>query len=281
MNNITLIVLNYNDYPTTYKFIKSVKNYNNIDKIVVVDNNSPDKSYERLLKHRSDKVHVIKSEKNGGYAYGNNYGIKYAIKEFDPEYIIISNPDVFFEDNIIDSMKDIYVKEKRVGIVAPTMTIKGEIQWTSWRLPSFKDDLISLSHMLGRVFEDKTIYPKEYFKGDYSEVDVLPGSLFMISTKVMTEIGFFDEDVFLYCEERMLSKRLLERGYKNIILNNKIYDHQHSTSIGKSIDDSIKIYKIMADSTYIYQVKYEKINFIKKIIFKTLVNIMILRMKLG
>jgi GT2 family glycosyltransferase len=281
MNNIVLIVLNYNDYSTTCKFINSVKNYNNIDKIVVVDNNSPDESYEKLLKHKDSKVDVIKSDKNGGYAYGNNFGIKYAINEFDPKYIIISNPDVFFEEDIIDSMKDIYVKEERVGIVAPTMIIKGEIQWTSWRLPSFKDDLISLSHMLGRVFEDKTIYPKDYFKGDYSEVDVLPGSLFMIPTKVMAEIGFFDEDVFLYCEERMLSKRLLERGYKNIILNNKVYDHQHSISIGKSIDDSIKIYKIMADSMYIYQVKYEKINFMKRIIFKTLVNIMILRMKLG
>ena len=103
----------------------------------------------------------------------------------------------------------------------------------------------------------------------------------MIPANVMKKIGFFDEDVFLYCEEKMLSKRLLDRGYKNIILNNITYDHQHSVSIGKNINNSIKIYKLMADSTYIYNVKYNNIGFLKKAIYKALVNIMLLRMELS
>lgn len=281
MSRIDLIVLNYNDYKTTSKFLEKIKDYKTIDHIVVVDNNSSDDSYELLLKYKSDKIHVIKSEKNGGYSYGNNYGIKYAIKEFNTEYIIISNPDVFFEEKVVDDMKKMYDKEERVAIVAPTMLINGELKWTSWKLPKFKDDLISLSDMLKRWLGDKTLYPKEHFNGEYSFVDVLPGSLFMIPANVMKKIGFFDEDVFLYCEEKMLSKRLLDRGYKNIILNNITYDHQHSVSIGKNINNSIKIYKLMADSTYIYNVKYNNIGFLKKAIYKALVNIMLLRMELS
>ncbi|WP_294363681.1 glycosyltransferase family 2 protein [uncultured Clostridium sp.] len=281
MSRIDLIVLNYNDYKTTSKFLEKIKDYKTIDHIVVVDNNSSDDSYELLLKYKSDKIHVIKSEKNGGYSYGNNYGIKYAMKEFNTEYIIISNPDVFFEEKVVDDMKKMYDKEERVAIVAPTMLINGELKWTSWKLPKFKDDLISLSDMLKRWLGDKTLYPKEHFNGEYSFVDVLPGSLFMIPANVMKKIGFFDEDVFLYCEEKMLSKRLLDRGYKNIILNNITYDHQHSVSIGKNINNSIKIYKLMADSTYIYNVKYNNIGFLKKAIYKALVNIMLLRMELS
>lgn len=281
MSRIDLIVLNYNDYKTTSKFLEKIKDYKTIDHIVVVDNNSSDDSYELLLKYKSDKIHVIKSEKNGGYSYGNNYGIKYAMKEFNTEYIIISNPDVFFEEKVVDDMIKMYDKEERVAIVAPTMLINGELKWTSWRLPKFKDDLISLSDMLKRWLGDKTLYPKEHFNGEYSFVDVLPGSLFMIPANVMKKIGFFDEDVFLYCEEKMMSKRLLDRGYKNIILNNITYDHQHSVSIGKNINNSIKIYKLMADSTYIYNVKYNNIGFLKKAIYKALVNIMLLRMKLS
>lgn len=281
MSRIDLIVLNYNDYKTTSKFLEKIKDYKTIDHIVVVDNNSSDDSYELLLKYKSDKIHIIKSEKNGGYSYGNNYGIKYAMKEFNTEYIIISNPDVFFEEKVVDDMKKMYDKEERVAIVAPTMLINGELKWTSWKLPKFKDDLISLSDMLKRWLGDKTLYPKEHFNGEYSFVDVLPGSLFMIPANVMKKIGFFDEDVFLYCEEKMLSKRLLDRGYKNIILNNITYDHQHSVSIGKNINNSIKIYKLMADSTYIYNVKYNNIGFLKKAIYKALVNIMLLRMELS
>lgn len=281
MSNIALIVLNYNDYSTTSKFLDSVRNYNSINHIIVVDNNSSDSSFEVLSKYKCDKIHVIKSEKNGGYSYGNNYGIKYAIKEFNPEYIIISNPDVFFEEDIVYAMKDMYSKEEKVGIVAPTMLINGELKWTSWKLPTFKDDIISTSHMLKRKFGDRTLYNKDHFKGEYSFVDILPGSLFMMKTDVMKEIGFFDEDVFLYCEERMLSKRLLDRGYRNIILNNKTYDHQHSVSVGKNINDSIKVYKIMAESTYIYNVKYNKIGFVKKMIYKIFVNAMLYRMKIS
>lgn len=281
MNKVDLIVLNYNDYKTTSKFIESVKGYSNIDHIVVVDNNSTDKSFELLLKYKSNKIHIIKSEKNGGYSYGNNYGIKYAINNFHSEYIIISNPDVFFEKEIIEDMKSIYAREKNIGIVAPTMLINGELKWTSWKLPSFRDDLIATSHLLKNKLGDKTLYPKEHFKGEYSFVDILPGSLFMIPSNVIEEVGFFDEDVFLYCEERMLSKRLIDKGYRNVILNNKTYDHQHSASIGKNIDNSIKIYKIMSKSTYIYNVKYNKIGFLKRLIYKSLVNIMLMRMKLS
>lgn len=280
MNKVDIIVLNYNDYKTTSNFIESVKDYKNINHIVVVDNNSTDNSLEILSKYKSDKIHVIKSDKNGGYSYGNNYGIKYAINKFNSDYIVISNPDVFFEEEIIDSMVSIYSKEEKIGIVAPTMLINGELKWTSWKLSSFKDDLISTSHFLKDKFGDDTLYPKEHFKGEYSFVDVLPGSLFMIPASVIEEIGFFDEDVFLYCEERMLSKRLLDRGYRNIILNNKTYDHQHSASIGKNIKNSIRIYKIMSESVYIYNVKYRKIGLLKRLIYKSFVNIMIIRMKL-
>lgn len=281
MNKVDLVVLNYNDYKTTSNFIDSIREYDNINNIIVVDNNSTDNSFELLLKYKSNKVHIIKSEKNGGYSYGNNYGIKYAIANFDSEYIVVSNPDVFFEKEIIDDMREIYSREKNIGIVAPTMLINGELKWTSWKLSRFRDDLIATSHMLKRIFGDNTLYSKEHFNGEYSFVDVLPGSLFMIPANVIKEVGFFDEDVFLYCEEKILSKRLLDRGYRNIILNKKTYDHQHSASIGKNIDNSIKIYKIMSESSYIYNVKYNKIGFLKKSIYKAFVNIMILRMKIS
>ena len=74
-----LIVLNYNDFNTTEKLLNAIKNYDALDKIVVVDNKSPDGSFEKLLKFQSDKISVIQSPKNGGYSYGNNFGTKYLL----------------------------------------------------------------------------------------------------------------------------------------------------------------------------------------------------------
>ena len=68
-----LVVLNYNDYKTTIKLIQMIKNYDSIDLIVVVDNCSTDKSYKKINEYTNNKVKLLKSDKNGGYAYGNNF----------------------------------------------------------------------------------------------------------------------------------------------------------------------------------------------------------------
>ena len=105
--DISLIVLNYNDYITTCKFIENTRDYEIINKIIVVDNNSTDDSYEVLNKYSHDKVIIIKTPKNEGCSYGNNYGIKYAINNYNSDFLIISNPDIFFEENVISYMVNI------------------------------------------------------------------------------------------------------------------------------------------------------------------------------
>ena len=75
MSKIGMVILNYNDYETTSNYIDMIKNYKSINYIVVVDNNSTDGSYEKLSKINSNKIKVIKTDKNKGYAYGNNFGI--------------------------------------------------------------------------------------------------------------------------------------------------------------------------------------------------------------
>ena len=57
-----LVVLNYNDYKTTIKLIKMIKNYKSIDLIVIVDNCSTDKSYKKINEYTNNKIKLIKSD---------------------------------------------------------------------------------------------------------------------------------------------------------------------------------------------------------------------------
>ena len=77
---LACVILNYNDSETTLSLINKIKTYEILDYIVIVDNQSSDNSLEKLRKIQTSKIIVICSEKNGGYGYGNNYGIWY-IKE--------------------------------------------------------------------------------------------------------------------------------------------------------------------------------------------------------
>ena len=82
-----LIVLNYNDAETTLSFLESARKLKEIQKIIVVDNHSTDDSYDKLKAAEVESIEVIQTKRNGGYAYGNNYGAFYALEKYDPEYL--------------------------------------------------------------------------------------------------------------------------------------------------------------------------------------------------
>lgn len=65
---VDLVVLNYNDAITVKEYLNKVIQYKSVNHIVVVDNSSSDNSYIQLKQLQSDKVHVIQTMENGGYA---------------------------------------------------------------------------------------------------------------------------------------------------------------------------------------------------------------------
>ena len=138
MSKVGMVVLNYNDYKTTDKYINSIKDFKALSEIIIVDNNSTDGSYEKLKKYENNKIKVIKTEKNRGYSYGNNVGIK-ALSNVD--YVIISNPDILVEEKVITKLKKDLEKTEDAAIVAPVIKQLGEYK-RGWRLPTIEDEIL-------------------------------------------------------------------------------------------------------------------------------------------
>ncbi|MBV4425515.1 glycosyltransferase family 2 protein [Clostridium tyrobutyricum] len=276
MIETVLIVLNYNDSETTKQFIKSIMRYDNINKIVIVDNCSTDDSFNELKQIEDEKIHIIKSNRNGGYAYGNNFGIKYAERQFNPKYLIISNPDVYFKKATLNACLHYINNHDKVGICTGFMKdAHGQLCIsTGWKLPRYTDDLVLSTILLKRILKyNRLLYSKEYMNKRYINVDVITGSFFLIRDTTMKNIGYFDERTFLYCEERILAFKLIKNGYHNIILKDEFFIHNHSQTIDKNIKSSIKKLKILNKSKLIYYTYYYKINFFKKAILKLFFNI--------
>ena len=68
-----MVILNYNDSETVEEYYNLIKDYHSIDRIVIVDNKSPDGSFKKLCLLNKGNVDVIQTDKNKGYSYGNNY----------------------------------------------------------------------------------------------------------------------------------------------------------------------------------------------------------------
>lgn len=263
-----IIVLNYNDFENTSKFINKIKDYKSINKFVVIDNNSNDGKYEQLkkLEELNSNIYVIKSDKNGGYSYGNNYGIKFLEEKFGKSYFdsyIISNPDIFVEDEVIEKCNERLFEEEKLAIVAPRMYfVNGPARRSAWKKRTKLRDVANSTRInqfiMYPIFKSGEYNSKE-FKKEELYVDAIAGSFFIIKSKVMQEINYFDENVFLFYEEDILSSKLLIKGYKILSINSLKFIHYDSQTIGKLMN-MFKKQKILFQSRIYYHKEYNKAN---------------------
>ena len=117
-----IVILNYNEYTLTAELLAGIKDFPEIDNIVVVDNASSDDSYSRLKKYESPKISVIQSGRNGGYSFENNAGAKYLIEKFHPDIIGIANPDVKFDGHLVSRIKEIFAANPDYALLAGLQT---------------------------------------------------------------------------------------------------------------------------------------------------------------
>lgn len=256
-----LVVLNYNDSDSTITFLNHVKEYKKIDKIVVVDNCSSDGSFSKLKEMERDNVDVVQTEENRGYASGNNFGVKYLSDNYSPEYIIISNPDVSFDEKTVDTILGYLEELSDAGVVGGRMNCLSSIELPiAWKLPRFRDCLIQDSYIIKKIFGDPLEYKKGQLDSEICKVDVLPGSMFAFKTDVFNQVGGFDENTFLYYEENILAYKLKNKGFNNYLINSCSYDHMHSVSINKSISSVKRRFKVAFQSRMWYCKNYLNIS---------------------
>lgn len=259
-----LLILNYNVYDTTLKLIETVKQYQCFDKIIVIDNCSTDVSYEILKKKEDDKVDVIRSKVNGGYAKGNNYGAKYAIEHYNPRVLLFANPDVSFDEATASQMIDFLIDNQRYAVVTALVN-KG---YNVWNLPTYWGIIESLFLIIHNVKKRKLKNKLIKEKGVYSKVGVVAGSLFAIRTEAFEKVKGFDERTFLYEEENILAYKLNKAGYSEAVLTKARYDHFHSTSIKRNIGGKTKSFRYFHSSIDVYLKYYLYVGTIKRVFFE-------------
>lgn len=270
---IAVIIVNYNDVDDTIKYVKKITKYEIISRIVIVDNNSTTKNaFENLKALEDEKVKVIQSNKNGGYNYGNNFGIKYLESQNEKyDYFIISNPDIEVSEKAIKHCLEEMEKDTKIAVISPRMFNKDSkpIRRSSWKKRTFTLDVIHSTRLLEIIFY-KILRSGEYSEKDYEkeilEVQNISGAFFIIKSNILKDIGYFDENVFLFYEEDILAERLAKTDYKIISLNSEKFIHYESQTIGKTLNYYKKTRELFKSKMY-FQKEYNKINFIQNFIF--------------
>lgn len=252
---VSCVILNYNDAESTLNLVLSIKGYSLIDHIVVVDNCSTDNSWEVLSRQGNDKVHVLKSPRNGGYGFGNNVGLRYSADVLHVGYSVVANPDVFFDEDCVTKFVRTLQEDSSVAVVSAKQSNSSDCAWKDCSVLQY----VLATSLFFEVWLKIRSYPSNYFKGkDSVPVFAVPGSLLMVDLKKMLEYGLYDEDFFLYYEEPVLAQKFAEAGFKTILRLDCSYEHNHHVSISKTYRRWSQQHAILLKSAELFLRKYKK-----------------------
>lgn len=217
---VLISVLNYNNFESTKKCVLSILDCSlkNVE-IYIVDNNSPDNSYQKLKDFFKD-LKVISSKFNNGYAAGHKIAVNYAI-ENNFEFIWVLNNDLTVRQETLQKLLLAY-DSFGTGIYG-SITLKSE-----------NPDIVNFgggnTEDINKDFDynayEGCLLEEYYKKTKLRKVQSVEGSSMLIPLEVIKEHGFMREDFFMYGEETDYCYRLKKLNINSYIVPKSVVVHK-------------------------------------------------------
>ena len=263
---IATIILNYNSSADCRKCIGFLKAQQGVElEIVAVDNCSRDderNAVEVLCKEQG--CTFIANNENRGYNAGNNVGLRYAAEK-GYEFAMIANPDMEFPqtDYLATLLAQMQTNEDIVVCGSDIVGADGIHQNPMNKEGNWKDSFWWIKEIFGKKKSDSYDFIDNYSESHYCHK--VSGCCFMIRISFLEEINFFDEKVFLYCEEAILSRQVDLAGKRMYYLATAQAVHRHVKS---DKGDPVKRFKVWGKSRCYFINRYSKDHWFGKQIAK-------------
>ncbi len=186
-------------------------------RVVVVDNASSDETAEAVEAHFPD-VTVIRSDRNGGYAAGNNV----CIARSTSKYVAVVNPDARPETGWLRAL----VRALEDDPSAALATSKVLLASDPGRVNACGLDV----HLSGIAF-CRGLRQEQHQYVTTAPGAAVSGAAFVARRDVLEEIGALDERFFMYMEDTDLSMRARLAGYGVIMTPRSRVAHDYTLTV--------------------------------------------------
>jgi GT2 family glycosyltransferase len=184
--------------------------------------NGGDREKESKL---NNPIVFIQAGENGGFAAGNNIGIKYALAKNDFEYVCLLNNDTVVDSNFLSELSDSIKLDKNIGIVGGKI-----LQYSKPDTIWYEGGKLDLFRGSGYHLREGQI---DKYNENIKKVSFITGCLMLIKKDVFYKVGLLREEYFLYIEDPDFCYRCLKEGfYLYVNLASRIY-HKVSASLNK------------------------------------------------
>jgi hypothetical protein len=186
-------------------------------RVIVVDNASGDAVViARAIEENSwsSWVTLVKAQRNGGFAYGNNLAFQRAYEVGPPDYVYLLNPDTMLREGAIGALARFLEAHPEVGIAGSRFENHDGTDWSiAFRFPSIVSELeggLQLG-LATRILQRWVVAVP--MSNVAQPIDWLPGASMMVRRAVIDSIGGLDENYFLYFEETDFCLRAKRAGF--------------------------------------------------------------------
>ena len=223
-------------YKSENKIINCLKSIDRNYRVVVVEN-SNNQNFKNEIEKKFTNVECVLAGQNLGYAKGNNLGLS----KVQTEYALIINPDATLHKDTIKNFFKTTNVIKNFAIIGPAI-----------------QDEKNLSNNLDSL----------------TEVNFVKGFAMFLNIKEFKEIGFFDENFFIYLEEADLCKRLKMNNKKIYVDPGILIDHQGGSSHDEEYNFEMELSRNWhwMWSTFYYNKKYNGYFFAIKSVYKKMIS---------
>lgn len=219
--DLSIIIVSWNTKDLLRDCLKSV--YRETVKysfeVIVVDNNSPDKSAEMVRAEFKETI-LIANNDNKGFARANNQGLKVA----KGKNILLLNPDTVVLNGAIDKMMDFLLDNNTEvpGIITcKLLNGDGSLQKSVNSFFTLSRSLFEnrlFEKILEKVSRSDTKVMSLWDHSDLREIEWAFGAIMLISEQAFKKVGLLDEQFYIYAEEMDYYMRVKQAGFKSYFL---------------------------------------------------------------
>jgi GT2 family glycosyltransferase len=225
---VCTVVLTYNNFDDTNECLETLidQDYPN-HRVVLVDNDSRDGSYERLAERWRGRVEIVRASGNLGVAAGYNLGLGAAL-DAGADFIVVCNNDIAVTTDFVSSLVGAFRSNGRAGLIVPLTTFydRPELIWFAGVRfhPWFG---YSINRLQGRPLAESSSLPPLY------ETDYVLTHASMLSRETAEAVGRFDDRCFYGHDDIDYSMRARKAGFRCLVLNRPLVRHKVSVTVGR------------------------------------------------
>lgn len=215
--DLSIIIVNYNTKAVTLQCLESVYTSKTDEmefEVILVDNHSTDGSVKAIAE-KYPQVRLIVNDDNLGFSKANNIGIRAA----GGRAVLLLNSDTVVEPDTLKGTFDYLMRHLDIGALGCKVVLAdGTLDAACKR--SFPTPANGIFHTLklDRAFPNSRLfgsYNLTYLDEDeINDVDCLVGAYMMVPMRVIDDVGYLDEDFFMYGEDIDWCYRIKQADYR-------------------------------------------------------------------